>query len=168
MVVINCYNKEVIFLQNKARIKDMNTSNFREPSNNQDIVILKKLLGSLELEVMECMWGISEATVQEVVKTINRRRPIAYTSVMTVMGHLVDKGLLTRTMDGKRYTYQVAQGRDEFIESISRKMVRALVDDFGDVAIAQFLGEVDNVDAEKLKQLRKLVQEVDSENSPSE
>lgn len=146
----------------------MNTHNPGKQPKNQDIALLSKLLGSLELEVMECMWGSIETTVQKVVKTINQRRPIAYTSVMTVMGHLVDKGLLTRTLDGKRYTYQVAQGRAEFIQSISRKMIRALVDDFGDVAIAQFLGEVDNVDAEKLKQLRKLVQEVDSEDSPSE
>lgn len=146
----------------------MNTPNPKKQPKNQDLALLNKLLGSLELEIMECMWGIRETTVQEVVKAINRRRPIAYTSVMTVMGHLVDKGLLTRTSDGKRYTYQVAQGRAEFIQSISRKMVRALVDDFGDVAIAQFLDEVDNVDTEKLKQLRKLVQEVDSENSPSE
>ncbi len=146
----------------------MNTFNPKKRSANQDTALLKKLLGSLELETMECMWRLEEATVQQVVKSINHKRPIAYTSVMTVMGHLVDKGLLSRSMDGKRYIYKVALGRDEFIKSISRKMVRALVEDFGDIAIAQFLGEVNNVDAEKLKQLKKLVREADSANSPSE
>ena len=136
-------------------------------SNEQDIAVLKKLLGSLELETMDFMWQVGEATVQKVVKTINFRRPIAYTSVMTVMGHLVDKGLLSRTMEGKRYLYRVVQGRNEFLRSISRKMVRTMVDDFGDIAISQFLGEVDNIDADRLDRLRKLIQGVSGDSGAS-
>lgn len=37
----------------------------------QDAAVLKKLLGSLELEIMECMWQISKSTVQQVTKTID-------------------------------------------------------------------------------------------------
>ena len=87
---------------------------------------------------------------------------------MTVMSRLVDKGLLSRTMVGTKYIYQVAQGKGEFLRTASKKMIRTLVADFGDVAIAQFLGEVDNMDVGKLTQLRKLVQEADIENSASE
>ena len=80
----------------------MSADNPGKKPKEQLVATLKKLLGSLELQVMEFMWQTGEATVQQVVKTINRRRPIAYTTVMTVMGHLVDKGLLSRTMEGKR------------------------------------------------------------------
>lgn len=137
-------------------------------SNGRETPVLKKLLGSLELEAMEYMWQAGDATVQKVVKAIYLRRPIAYTSVMTVMGHLVGKGLLSRTMEGKRYLYRVVQGRNEFLHSISRKMVRTMVDDFGDIAISQFLGEVDNIDADKLDQLRKLIQGASGDSSTSE
>ncbi len=129
----------------------------------QDITALKKLLGSLELEIMECMWQAKEATVQQVTATINRRRPIAYTTVMTVMGHLVDKGLLSRDKEGKRYRYQVARSRDEFLLDSSRSMVRALLNDFGDLAVAQFLGEIDNIDTGRLEELRSRVQEASNE-----
>lgn len=54
----------------------------------QDAAALKKLLGSLELEVIEYMWQISKSTVRQVTKTIDCKRPVAYTTVMTVMGHL--------------------------------------------------------------------------------
>ena len=145
----------------------MSAMNQNKQPEKQDTIVLKKFLGSLELETMECMWQFGEAIVQQVVKAINRRRPIAYTSVMTVMGRLVDKGLLSRTKDANRYLYEVAQNRKEYLQGISQKMVRAMVEDFGDVAIAQFLGEVDNMDAGKLTQLRQLVQEADSENSAS-
>ncbi len=105
----------------------------------QDAAVLKKLLGSLELEVMECMWQISKSTVRQVTKTIDCKRPIAYTTVMTVMGHLVDKGLLGRTKEGKRYRYQVAWSKDEFLRETSRSMFRTLIDDFGDLAIECFM-----------------------------
>jgi len=133
----------------------------------QGATVLKKLLGSLELEVMKSVWQTGEATVQQVVKAISRRRAIAYTTVMTVMGHLVDKGLLSRTMEGKRYRYVVARSRDEFLRETSKSMVRSLVDDFGDLAIAQFLGEIDNVDAGRLEELRSRVQEASSESDVS-
>jgi len=145
----------------------MNADNRGKKPKEQIVATLKKLLGSLELQVMEFMWQKGEATVQQVVKTINRRRPIAYTTVMTVMGHLVDKGLLSRTMEGKRYRYLVARSRYEFLLDSSRSMIHTLVDDFGDLAIAQFLGEIDNVDTGRLEELRSRVQEASNESDVS-
>ncbi len=145
----------------------MNADNRGKKPKEQIVATVKKLLGSLELQVMEFMWQTGEATVQQVVKTINRRRPIAYTTVMTVMGHLVDKGLLSRTMEGKRYRYLVARSRDEFLLDSSRSMIHTIVDDFGDLAIAQFLGEIDNVDAGRLEELRNRVQEASNESDVS-
>ena len=145
----------------------MSADNRGKKPKEQIVATLKKLLGSLELQVMEFMWQTREATVQQVVKTIKRRRPIAYTTVMTVMGHLVDKGLLARTMEGKRYRYQIARSRDEFLLDSSRSMIHTLVDDFGDLAIAQFLGEIDNIDAGKLEELRNRIQEASNESGVS-
>ncbi len=145
----------------------MSADNSGKRPKGQDITVLKKLLGSLELEVMEFMWQAGKATVRQVTEAINRKRSIAYTTVMTVMGHLVDKGLLARIKEGKRYHYRVAQSRDEFLHEISKRMVRTLVDDFGDLAIAQFLGEIGNVDTGRLEELRSRVQEASSESDVS-
>ncbi len=145
----------------------MSADNRSKRLNDQTATILNKLLGSLELEVMEFMWQAEEASVQQVAGAINRRRPIAYTTVMTVMGHLVDKELLARALEGKRYRYVVARSRDEFLHETSRTRIRTLLDDFGDLAIAQFLGEIDNVDADRLEELRSRVQEASSESDIS-
>ncbi len=145
----------------------MSANNRGKKPKEQLVATLKKLLGSLELQVMEFMWQTREATVQQVVKALKRKRPIAYTTVMTVMGHLVDKELLSRTMEGKRYRYLVARSRDEFLLDSSRSMIHTLVDDFGDLAIAQFLGEIDNVDTDRLEQLRSLTQEATGESDIS-
>ncbi len=145
----------------------MSADNRGKKPKEQIVATLKKLLGSLELQVMESMWQTGEATVQQVVKTINRRRSIAYTTVMTVMGHLVDKGLLSRTMEGKRYRYQIARSRDEFLHETSKSKVHSLVNDFGDLAITQFLGEIDNVEGSRLEELKGRVQEASNKSDVS-
>ncbi len=77
---------------------------------------LHKLLGGLEAEVMERMWLRNEATVRDIAKELQQKRPLAYTTVMTVMGHLADKGLLTRrARDKKTHIYRVTLTRDEFL-----------------------------------------------------
>lgn len=130
-------------------------------------VISKKLLGKLEAEVMNCMWECQEGTVQSVVATIGKKRPLAYTTVMTVMGHLVDKGLLSRLSDGKRYLYKVAKTREEFLRSALQNVVRQTLNDFGDLAIAGFLGEISKMKPEKLVEIKGLLREAtDEEPSP--
>ena len=124
---------------------------------------LSKLLGDLEIEIMEHMWRRVEATVRDVTTDIQGARPVAYTTVMTVMGHLAEKGLLTRTpLDKKTHIYSVALTREEFLARESQKMVNALVADFGDLALAQFLEAIEaaeQVDARHIEQLRSLLEE---------
>ena len=137
-------------------------------TKEQTAAVLSNLLGSLELEVMGFMWQAGEATVRQMGEAISRKRPIAYTTVMTVMGHLVDKGLLTRTKEGKRYRYRVAQGKSEFLHQASQRMIRTLVNDYGDLAIAGFLGEISKIDTDRLEQLRRLAQETRGEKNAPE
>ena len=146
--------------------KDKN-KNLGEPKESQGS-IPKKLLGELEAEIMEHMWDIEQARVQHVVRLINRKRPIAYTTVMTVMGHLAEKGLLNRTSEGNRYIYKVAQSKEEFLRNTSKNMVRSILHDFGDLAIAGFLGEISRIKPEKLDEVKSLLQEAMDENPTSE
>lgn len=135
---------------------------------DETTTVLSNLLGSLELEVMEFMWQAGEATVRQVGEVISRERPIAYTTVMTVMGHLVDKGLLSRSPEGKRYRYRVVQGKNEFLYQASQRMIRTLVEDFGDLAVAGFLGEISKVEPDRLERLRRLARGTRGEASEPE
>lgn len=140
-----------------------NSKGLQTPQN----LISKKLLGTLEAEVMQYMWEKRVAPVQQVVQVFNSRRPVAYTTIMTVMGHLVDKELLTRDIEGKRYIYQIAQTQEEFLRRTSQNMVRNILQDFGDLAIAGFVGEISKVNPEKLEELRDLLQEAMNEDTTS-
>jgi predicted transcriptional regulator len=75
------------------------------------------------------------------------------------MVHLVDKGLLQRIKEGKRYRYRVTRSRSEFLRDSAKSELQALVSDFGDIAIAQFLEEIEKIDGNRLQRLRNLVRE---------
>jgi len=129
--------------------------------------LLRSLLGSLELEVMEFMWKANEATVREAAENLGGKRPIAYTTVMTVMGHLVDKGLLSRVMEKNRYRYRVALSKQDFLYQSSQRMIRTLVNNFGDLAVAGFLNEIGDIGPERLDELRRLARDAEGESGAS-
>ncbi len=62
-------------------------------------------LGPLEQEVMGCLWNEKNVSVTEVHECIQKRRKIAYTTIMTIMTRLTEKDFLTRKMEGKAYLY---------------------------------------------------------------
>lgn len=113
-------------------------------------------LGPLETAVMERLWKQRKATVRDVVDDLGRSRSLAYTTVMTIMTRLHAKGLLTRDRDGKTYVYRPAFSREEHRARLSRDLVRGLVDEFGDVALAQFTAELDSVDSSHRAALRRI------------
>lgn len=116
----------------------------------------EKFLGPLEAVVMERLWKRGSATVRDVVEDLGRTRSLAYTTVMTIMTRLHTKGLLERDRDGKTYVYRPAFTREEHRERLSRDLVRGLVDEFGELALAQFAAELDGVDAAHRVALRRV------------
>lgn len=122
----------------------------------------ERLLGELEADIMRVVWPRKQATVREVLEALNaeRSRQIAYTTVMTVMSRLAEKGLLRRQLVGKTHHYEVAQTEQQFLHVASRRLIRSLIDDFGEVAIAEFLAELDQVEPERRRALKRLASRV--------
>ena len=118
----------------------------------------EKFLGPLETEVMVRLWKRRSATVRDIVEDLAKTRELAYTTVMTIMVRLHEKGLLERTREGKTYVYRPSHTRDEHRARLSRDLVRGLVAEFGDAALAAFSAELDTVDSTHRAALRRLAQ----------
>jgi len=124
---------------------------------------LRKFLGELELAVMEVIWMREQANVSDIVAALNEQgRALAYTSVMTVMNRLTEKGWLTTERQGKAYLYRAVHSREEAEAAAVGEAVRTLLRDFGDVAVAQFLKELDEIDPEHLARLAELARDMGS------
>jgi predicted transcriptional regulator len=114
-----------------------------------------KVLGPLEAEVMGQMWAVkAPLSVRAMLERLNtdRRPPLAYTTVMTVMARLADKAILRRNMNGRGYVYESA------VPDAAAIAVRNLVRDFGDAALAGFVGEA-NADPKLRARLERLLRE---------
>jgi predicted transcriptional regulator len=118
------------------------------------------LLGELEASIMRQMWAREAATVRDVLEALRAAgREVAYTTVMTVMGRLNTKGLLVRDLVGKTHVYRAAMDEQELLRAAASRRVQALVEEFGDIAIAQFLTEVNGLSPERRAQLERLAGE---------
>lgn len=119
-----------------------------------------KVLGELESEIMEIVWHCpNPILVRDVTENLQHKRKIAYTTVMTIMGRLVEKGLLKRATSGKAYTYQPVYSKERFLTRISRQIIKNFVSKFGESAIAHFAQEVEKLPPDKRKRLAKLLKE---------
>jgi BlaI family penicillinase repressor len=93
----------------------------------------------LELLCLRALWSLKEATVKQVQKLVSESRPLAYTTIMTVLDRLVKKGKLSRRKAGRAFVYTPRESLDE----MRRVAVRQLVDNFfgsSEEELLRFLG----------------------------
>lgn len=122
--------------------------------------IIERHLGSLEAEIMRVLWERPRLSVREVVELLpGRAKQRAYTTVMTVMNRLFEKGLLQREGAGRAYLYWPTMTEQQFLDSLSRKMVQTVLAEFGDAALSHFVGEVRQGGPGGVEKLRKLIAE---------
>ncbi len=101
-------------------------------------------LGTLEEEIMQIVWKEPAASVRLVFEKIKKKREIAYTTVMTIMSRLHAKGILHRQQkDGGAYVYAPAQSKEKFLEQISERVIKNLIKNCGEIAVARFIDIVE-------------------------
>jgi len=124
----------------------------------------EKLLGELELAIMRVAWGRPSVTVRDVLNTLTKKRALAYTTVMTVMGRLAEKGLLVAEKRGKTHHYRAALTREEFEAQAAGKVISSLLADFGgEIALRQFVEKLADTNPDQLARLAELAQQAQEE-----
>ncbi|CAN5553115.1 BlaI/MecI/CopY family transcriptional regulator [soil metagenome] len=122
---------------------------------------VEELLGPLEAACLRALWGRSPSTVGEVRTHLNSRRDsaLAYTTVMTVLSRLHDKGFAIRDRQGRGYAYSPASSERELVDSLSRDEVSDLVERYGDIALARFAETLHQSDPQLLQRTIELARE---------
>jgi predicted transcriptional regulator len=87
-----------------------------------------RIFGPLEAQIMPIMWRRQTATVKQVHREIVDWRDIAYTTVMTTMERLTEKGVLTREKRGLAYIYTLACSREEYAAEAVRQIIEEILD----------------------------------------
>ena len=63
-------------------------------------------LSPLELDCMNVLWPLGEASVRDIQQTLAPTRPRAYTTIMTILDRLARKGVVARRKAGKAWVYR--------------------------------------------------------------
>jgi predicted transcriptional regulator len=83
----------------------------------------KPTLTEQELEIMKVVWRLGTPTVRQVYEDLLERRRIAYTTVMTMMNILEQKGYLKKRQGERAYVYAPSQPQKQVIRSMVREFV---------------------------------------------
>lgn len=119
------------------------------------------VLGPLAAAVVRELTGRGEASVGDVVEALRKTqsREHAYTTIMTVMGRLHERGVLDRERRGRQYIYRVAAPERELIDRLSGLAVDRLLDRYGTAALRHFAVKLADLDPEARRRLVALADE---------
>lgn len=99
-----------------------------------------------------------EATVSEIRDHLKRmqRRDHAYTTVMTIMTRLHERGVLTRERRGRQYVYRASAPEAQLIDRLSAAAVDRVIDRYGTAALRHFAVRLGDLDPHVRQRLRDL------------
>jgi len=81
-----------------------------------------------ELEILKVVWQRGQATVREVFNDLAKQRKIAYTTVLTMMGILENKGHLKKKAGDKAYVYTPTKPQDQVTGGMVKEFVNRVFD----------------------------------------
>lgn len=119
------------------------------------------VLGPLAAAIIREVTARGEASVADVVGGLRtvRRRDHAYTTVMTVMARLHEKGVLDRDRHGRRYIYRASAPEAQLVDRLSAHAVDHLVERYGTAALRHFAVRLADLDPETRRRLAALADE---------
>jgi predicted transcriptional regulator len=103
--------------------------------------VTRDLPPPLEMLCLRALWTLREGNVKQVRTEVARSRPLAYTTIMTVLERLVRKGKLKRRKNGRAFIYSPEASRDTMRRAAIREVVDSLFDGSHDDLIRFLRGE---------------------------
>jgi BlaI family penicillinase repressor len=116
-----------------------------------------------ELAIMKVVWRLKEATVRDVHGALQSTRPVAYTTVMTMMRILEDKGYLRKTVADRAHVYRPARPRHQVVGAMVKDFVDRVFDGASDALLVHLAK--DNRLTEKQRRLvKQLIEKAERED----
>ena len=124
-------------------------------------------LGETEMEVLHHVWDLGEATVADVRERILENRDVAYTTIMTVMKKLAEKGYLDYHKEGRSYVYQPAQEPNEVQHSLLRRLMDKVFEG-SPLALVQTLVKREDLSDDERAEIRALIDALEEEDTDAD
>ena len=118
-------------------------------------------LTDAELRLMDILWERGSATVADVIEGLPKQPPAAYSTVLTIMRILENKGYVRHTKEGRAFIYHPLVGREQARENAVSHLLGKFFENSPELLMLNLI-EAKKIDAAELKRLRKLIAETES------
>jgi BlaI family transcriptional regulator, penicillinase repressor len=120
-------------------------------------------LGETEMEILQHVWDLGEASVSDVHQRILAYRKVAYTTIMTVMKNLSNKGLLSYEQRGVSYIYKAERTAEEVRQNLVQRLVSKAFAG-SPAALVQTLVRSELLSEEERQEIRQLIAGLEGED----
>jgi len=110
-------------------------------------------LTDAELRLMEVLWQKGESTVSDVVDSLPKSVSLAYSSVLTTLRILEQKGYLTHEKQGRAFVYRAAVDREQARQSAVSHLLRRFFESSPELLVLNLV-EGNKISADKLERLK--------------
>ena len=111
-----------------------------------------------ELEILKVVWQRGQATVREVYRDLAAQRKIAYTTVLTMMGILEQKGHLKKTAGERAYIYSPTRPQQQVVGSMVKEFVHRVFNGSARPLLVHLM-EDPEIHADELAEIEKLLKD---------
>jgi len=118
----------------------------------------KPTLTGQELEIMKVIWRLGPATVRQVYEDLLERRKIAYTTVMTMMNILENKGFLKKKQGEKAFVYASSKPQGQVLGAMVREFVDRVFNGAAEPLVVHLV-EDEHLTTEELDEIRRTIRD---------
>jgi predicted transcriptional regulator len=121
-----------------------------------------------ELQVLKILWDRDgPGTVRDVLEVVNRESspPRAYTSVMSLLNVMTDKGLLRRSPHGRAFLYEPVSPREQTLRSLLGETLEKVYNGSASLLVAHLLDQ-SHPSADELDQIRAMLDDYQGRRTP--
>ena len=114
---------------------------------------LTKILGALESDIVRFIWSEKNASARCVCDHINSKRPISFNAINTVLGRLVEKGILDKKKKDSCFQFTACYTQERLYDKIAHDVFSSLLKDKKIFSIASFADVLKDLSPEERKEL---------------
>jgi len=118
-----------------------------------------RTISHLEQAVMNLVWSSQEASVREIMTLLSVEKPVAYTTVLTVLQRLYEKGLVTRKQTQKAYHYSPKISKESYSKTLAQNFIQKFFQSFGEIGITSFAQSIDSLSKTERDHLLSLLEQ---------
>ena len=111
---------------------------------------------------MKVVWKLGQATVRDVYEALRQRRTIAYTTVMTMMKILDEKGYLSKALVDRAYVYTPVKPRQQVVGALVRDFIDRVFDGASD-ALLVHLAKDNGLSPKQRRAVRRMLDTMEEE-----